>query len=359
MFLKLLTILVIFGISNGQDSRLSCTYMYGWMYSYFCLLDIDNPTGSDITAISGNHRQGRGNEHVVAVYGSEARPGTVVTLPSAVCQQFGNLTDLWMDGIGIKTVGSALSSCKNLENLYLGHNGISELTADTFNSNSKLKLLDLGHNKLETLPTGIFKELKALESLYLDGNELAQLDDGILSQLEVLKTLWLSYCGLSSLNPKWFENSKLEVLDVDHNDISDLPTGVFSKLNSLTILKISSNNLTTIYASSFAEKLENLLEIHASSNKIDFIDPAFFDQAKSLTVVDFTGNSCIDTKFDDFSKNRDENLRKLEKCFSNYNEKYPTTTPVSTTTTTGSADSILFSAILKLFPLLTIAFKVL
>ena len=211
MLLKILCIFALFGILNAQNSTLTCRYIEEWGEGswwtrgkqYFCMLDIDNIAGrDDFTSILGDHLANYNDSALSVLYGSEAREGTTVNVPSIICDKFVNLANLYLDGLHVKSIGDKeLSKCLNLETLYLGHNEIATVSEDAFKVNSKLKLLDLGSNNIAVLHGDTFKNLQNLESLYLDHNPFTQIDGNTFLPLNKLHNLWLNSCGFTTLNP--------------------------------------------------------------------------------------------------------------------------------------------------------------
>ncbi|XP_070504731.1 leucine-rich repeat-containing protein 15-like [Chironomus tepperi] len=305
---------------NGP-ATLTCTYMEGWMREYFCMLEIDNIHGrDDFTTISGDHVTNYTDSNTVAVYASEARVGTAVNVPSIICEMFGNLTDLWLDGMHVKFIrDKEFSKCLNLQTLYLGFNEITEVSRNAFKENTKLTLLDLGHNKITYINGDTFKTLTNLEHLYLDGNSFTQIDGYAFDFLQTLHTLWFSSCGFSSLDETWFKGmEELRELQLNDNQLTNLPSEIFSSLRSLQVLNLNDNKLTTISADSFSTRMDKFKEIYANDNKINFVDPQFFNISRTLEIVEFERNECVDQKFEEFTKNRIDNLAKFETCFKNF-----------------------------------------
>ena len=126
-----------------------------------------------------------------------------------------------------------LDYMKELVELILEDNQLTELEKTTFNQQGKLELLRLGNNKLTELPEDLFKGTVQLKVLRLENN------------------------GLTKLEPKLFDSGlslTLEELHLQRNALTELVEGIFASLKGLKRLYLQVNpDLKLIPKSIFAK----------------------------------------------------------------------------------------------------------
>lgn len=149
----------------------------------------------------------------------------------------------------IKALPDEIRAWSSLETLLCSQNGLTSLPS-SIGSLGQLQKLDLSFNRLSTLPPEL-SQLGKVKTLMLNGNKLGP-----------------------SLPSAVFEGplaQSLEELDLSVNQLQDLPQAM-SALVVLRTLSVSQNALTSLPA--FVGKLEKLVRIDASLNRIKFVDPA-------------------------------------------------------------------------------------
>nr|ABB59067.1 variable lymphocyte receptor A [Eptatretus burgeri] len=128
------------------------------------------------------------------------------------------------------------------ENLKLGRNKLSSLSAKAFHSLSSLTYLSLFNNKLKSLPEGVFDQLVNLTDLRLYQNQLTSLPSGIFDKLTKLTDLRLSENKLQSLPHGVFDKlTELKTLYLFNNQLKSVPEGAFNSLEKLALLQLQSN----------------------------------------------------------------------------------------------------------------------
>lgn len=126
---------------------------------------------------------------------------------------------------------------------------------------TKLWLSDCDFTKI---PEAL-NQFKNLQELSLENNDLSNADFSVLLELKNLKSLSLQNCSLNKIPKQIFQLSRLEVLNLYWNKLTDLPDGLFT-LTSLKDLNIGYNNLNTL--SPKISNLKNLAYLETSATEI-------------------------------------------------------------------------------------------
>ncbi|XP_024893667.1 leucine-rich repeat transmembrane neuronal protein 4-like, partial [Temnothorax curvispinosus] len=186
--------------------------------------------------------------------------GNVVPLSGHLFAELGHLQSLSLIFNKIDSIPKdSFAGLSSLMWLYLGHNDIEAIEAESFsnvnpgllylwlNSNkisrvapgsfaglTELSRLHLDYNRLEELPSGAFRGLNKLEDLYLNDNRITSVSRSLFRDLVSLKRLYLQQNEISALEPGTFrELSQLELLRLDGNKLSHIVVGTFAGLSNL------------------------------------------------------------------------------------------------------------------------------
>ncbi len=261
-----------------------------------------------------------------------------------------------------------LKSCKNLIYINADYNQISALSSTLFASTPMIQTISFGYNPISVIPSGIFNGLTELKALHLHNLNITDLPINVLSTATKLQTLVISYnkftqyrpewflnlknlfelhldynnapipanlfqpltslqilslqnCSISVVNPQWFSTlTLLYQVDLQLNNISQIPDKTFANTTSLKNLRISGNKLTVISSKWFSTAtLQSLSEISADNNKINAIDPLFFEQATGLWTVSLYNNTCYTgPKITDFKTKRSTYIPGFQACTGKY-----------------------------------------
>lgn len=174
--------------------------------------------------------------------------------------QIVSLKRLWLDDCQITgMIPKSLFELPNLEELRMPNNHITEFpdptTISTFSSSStmmmissKMKILCLDRNRITSIPSTFLNHLEDLEELYVRHNELTELT----SMPSNLRILQVSSNQLTDLNILVNEMQQfipgLETIIANGNQITHLPPNLFSKLKKLKRFVISHNPLESVPA---------------------------------------------------------------------------------------------------------------
>jgi hypothetical protein len=185
---------------------------------------------------------------------------------------------------------------ENLEILNLSQNKLYMSHKLDFHAIQFLKTLDISQNKLnsENFPLNLFDNLKNLENLFLDNNEISNLEENIFWNLKRLITLGLSSNKLEFIHSNLFINLKdLKDLNLKENCLRTLKRDIFSSQANLKYLNLSDNKIDCFPKGLF-DSLENLEGINLSSNQFYFLDEEDFSHLGKLKIIYFY---CVKTSF--------------------------------------------------------------
>ena len=233
------------------------------------------------------------------------------------------MTELNASDLGIQSI-EGLQFCKNLKNLYLGRNQISDISP--LSGLIKLTFLNLWDNQLSDInplagltnltylnlwsnqlnDISSLAGLTNLDTLYLNENQISNISP--LSGLTNLTELWIQSNQISNLNPlsslfsvtELFLNynqisdlsplsglANLTYLSLDGNDIVNISP--LSGLTNLTVLELSDNQIINI---SSISGLTKLVELYFYND--DIIDISSLSGLTNLTILHLSWNHIID-----------------------------------------------------------------
>lgn len=182
-----------------------------------------------------------------------------------------------------------------LEKLDLSQNNLTQLPEEISLLN-RLVYLSVSRNKLESLPLG-FPKLTSLKNLDLHSNNMRDLVDGI-QDLELTSlNISSNILGNGLLSTPFYQNiscdSKLTktlmfLLAAD-NQFDDQTWPLFNYFTNLKVLNLSYNNFQDISNL----KLENLLDLYFSGNKISTLSGDVVLRWKYLKTLMLNGNHLL------------------------------------------------------------------
>lgn len=178
---------------------------------------------------------------------------------------FGRITELYIKGKGVDTIGKAASFFAaveeldfvdleietvpswvfNFPNLYILHFANVSITSlsHELGKLSKLQVLSIYDCKVETLPD-IFDQLPHLKHIYLHENALTSIPASIYS-LTQLERLDISYNPLTNLSEDIGKLQQLEILYIKGTEITDLPKTLL-QLPKLKGVMVGGNHFSMI-----------------------------------------------------------------------------------------------------------------
>ena len=215
---------------------------------------------------------------------------------------------VFFNQLELKTIPDELYRFRNLEELDLSKNDLTQLplrlTADLpnlkrlsllenevgdegvfFAKNTHLEALNIQHNKLTRVPRSLSKN-RNLASLWLGHNALNALAIRPLKKLKRLYDLNLYETGLTSLPKKMGKLKHLTILDLYHNELTILPKQM-GKMKALEQLAVANNRLTELPKE--LAKLPRLTTLFAHHNKLSQL-PTEMASLNNLRLLDIGSN---------------------------------------------------------------------
>ncbi|KAK3094725.1 hypothetical protein FSP39_005467 [Pinctada imbricata] len=168
-----------------------------------------------------------------------------------------------------------LSNARNLTELDLSLNMISEINSDAFGGLANLKTLNLSGNSLnESVNIGsILRPLTSLTKLDLSVNEFKVVMSGSFLGLTRLQQLSLSRNSIQRLEDKAFDGlGQLKVLDLRINSLTSLEPDVLNALKSLMLLDLSYNALLDL---DNVKLPKSLIKVDAYNNRLAHFPNSF------------------------------------------------------------------------------------
>lgn len=181
-------------------------------------------------------------------------------------ESFKNITELWLDHNNISDL-KPLASLNKLESLELNHNHISDFKPLTNLTN--LTLLSLNDNNISDL-----KPLAGLSNLsYLSLNDNHLSDITPLSGTSKLRLLYLGNNQISNIKPLINSANTFAVLDLTNCNISDIT--FLTKYKDLSELYLSNNHISDLTPLAGLSKLRRLksddqtITLRPESSRVD------------------------------------------------------------------------------------------
>lgn len=217
------------------------------------------------------------------------------------------LTDLYLDKLGIGVLSDSIGCFYNLKLLSLNENKLSDLPLTINNS---LKVLNLNNNNFSTIPDLIFSfddlialelndnkittipaaigNLTNLQSLDLANNQISSVPQSI-KNLEHL--MWANLSGNNfSTFPQELANLNLERLDLSNNKIISIPKAIKNMgVNNL----ILDDNLLTTLPDEMGE-LEYTYKLSLKQNKLNRIPASLGYEFSFLEELNIENNELTD-----------------------------------------------------------------
>lgn len=184
----------------------------------------------------------------------------------------GNNLDL--AGLNISSLEGllAIPGIKNILNISLAHNSITQVERKDLAGLSQLITLDLSNNDIEVLLIDGFTELANLHRLFLNNNRIFRIEHDAFAGLDNLKVLSLSHNRLTKLQQKMFAGvHNLEELLLQDNAIDDIEKYTFSDTPLLRKLKLNKNQLIKLTGTMFEGRI-HIREQYRGQDKLTYLE---------------------------------------------------------------------------------------
>jgi Leucine-rich repeat (LRR) protein len=183
----------------------------------------------------------------------------------------------------VEVIPRSISNLSGLMQLTLNYNSIRSVDP-AIASLSKLEQLSFYQNKLTAIPDGLYS-LPALREIDLYHNEIERVDERI-AQLKNLEILYLSHNKILSLPTALGSLTKLQELYLSDNRLVELPN-TLNQLQNLRVMRVNNNRLVQapVALTNFSQ-LENL---DISGNQISEL-PIGLDALPALKILVIVNN---------------------------------------------------------------------
>ncbi|MCU0446062.1 MAG: leucine-rich repeat domain-containing protein [Microscillaceae bacterium] len=205
----------------------------------------------------------------------------LTNLPDDLAQKLPRLRILDVSNNHLKRLPSALNQLNDLEYLNISFNQITALPTD-FAKLQKLQVLNLENNTFRNLPIEIFSlsNLKHLLIRHLKIKDFSQF-----LTLKNLQQLSLEDCGISAFPAEIWQFQHLERLSLAHNQLDKIPAEI-DRLPKLVYLNLAHNRLKNDLNS--LTKLKRLLNLDLSYNPISSIADDWWTNMPQLKAINLS-----------------------------------------------------------------------
>ena len=181
---------------------------------------------------------------------------------------------LYLDGNRLHTVApDAFVNLRTLRSLKLSHNDLEgELDSRTLQSLSQLYTLGLDHNRLSGVRGGTFKVCKQLQDLAMESNSLSEVPAEAISALPLLRNLNLKDNRINMVGNGTFAGLRhLFALSLAGNRISEVGESAFEGVPDLQSLNLARNRIGKFGAKTFTS-LKKLRHLRLDGNELTDIN---------------------------------------------------------------------------------------
>jgi Leucine-rich repeat (LRR) protein len=255
----------------------------------------------------------------------EIHDSTFYYIPALLFTTFPNLQTLNIFGSKLQEIRpNTFQNAKNLTNLWLHYNGLTNLNASSFVGASALQEIWIFEPNW-TINPNIFKGLPALNAVQLMGANMITVNQTLFADNPKLKRLYLERCsiksidlrsltnlvllslgyiGLFSLNKNLLQNnSKLTSFYLYGNgDLCALDDGFFKNNPNLVNIKLYDNQLENI-PNALLANTPSLQQLSLGRNKIKSLSSTAFQKFSNLQWLDLSHNLLTSLPKDIFSNN--------------------------------------------------------
>lgn len=212
-------------------------------------------------------------------------------LPDKVFNQLANIKSLTLSDIGLKSIREnelPITFNTLASKLRLINNEISNFAV--FGEAKQLKELDLTNNLISEIHEGSLQNLKKLEILDLTNNKITKIQERAFEHLTNLKEIRLKNTNFKSSQLTTISNLiNLETLDLSNNKgITDIPNDLFISINKLKIFKLNNCNIKQLRYRQFKGTDNSLLELEINENyDLRNIDVDTFSKHQNIKKLSF------------------------------------------------------------------------
>ncbi|XP_037956336.1 protein artichoke [Teleopsis dalmanni] len=217
--------------------------------------------------------------------------GNALTDISISLSSLANLRDIDLSYNQISRVhADVVSAWKNIVEIRLSNNLITDLKHGTFRNLHNLQYLDLSSNEINTVEPSALKNLPDLQEFVLADNKLVELKDHVFEDLPNLLASHFQYNFLRYISPESFYNSPSMVfLNLSNNNFHSLENIGLRSMRNLEVLDLSTNNIRTVSTMPL-KVLSWLVELKLDNNEICKVQGSPFETMPRLRVLSMRNN---------------------------------------------------------------------
>lgn len=178
---------------------------------------------------------------------------------------------------------------------------VTRITGDHKSSflSSDVNVLKIVNQTMEVLPQNLGNLMPNLKRVWIESSKLNEIRNEHFEGLKHISELTIRSNYLKEIIDGTFEGfTQLQSLDLSHNSIVKLADRIFENLTSLRTINLSHNKLTHLNAGMISVR-NSIASFIFNQNLLTSIDPRLIRLLKSAKLIDFEGNKCIDSKFDE------------------------------------------------------------
>lgn len=168
-------------------------------------------------------------------------------------------------------------------------------------TNSDVTFLRIVDQSMEVLPRNLAKFMPGLKRVWIENSKLVEIEIGSLKGFIGIEELTIKLNFLKEFDDETFKDlTELQILDLSSNLIEKLPQKAFVSLTKLKTLNLSNNKLTALDVEFIPAK--NMIERFVfKNNRLTSINPQIIKLLKSAKLINFEGNKCIGSCYDETS----------------------------------------------------------
>ncbi|KAM8917333.1 leucine-rich repeats and immunoglobulin-like domains protein 1 isoform 2-T2 [Spinachia spinachia] len=201
-----------------------------------------------------------------------------------------NLRELRLDHNELTSIPDLGQAASRIVSLYLHHNKIRSIDGRRTRELSSLETMDLSNNDLTELRGHCFPAGLQVRDLYLTNNKISMLELGALDHLgSTLQVLRLSRNRISQIPVKAFQLPKLTQLELNRNRIRQVEGLTFQGLSSLEVLKLQRNSITKLTDGAFWD-LAKMKVLHLDYNSLSEVNSGSLYGLSSLQQLFLSSN---------------------------------------------------------------------
>jgi len=200
------------------------------------------------------------------------------------------ITAITLAGTGLKVIPPEINTLRNLQELKLSYNQITQVGPLAFTGCLNLQELELNDNQIAQMDPQAFANCVSLLNLYLNSNRIAQVGPLAFTGCLRLQKLYLEHNQITQVDPQAFTGCPtLAALRLDYNQIAQITPQTFASCPALMSLCLNNNQITQIDSQAFAS-CPALEELYLNNNQITLLDPQTFASCPALMSLSLNNN---------------------------------------------------------------------